>query len=958
MNYLYDKDNSIIALAELALHKKYGEEYSQKSSIIHQNPNSAESKGIIKSLIDTQYENVLNKISGAIVLAYERSKIKLHQDIGQTNLAISHDNLNVAWAKFGELKQPSMIDSNYMPKSSTLVQNLKPGDIVFVPVENIGKGLGPRTVQEMFYDSYVDVKGKTIIRTLVKTQVEDPLNPGKTMAVLQTRKRVASKFDQKGNLIETNAVDARIQNSDIHDLFSYDETTKYESIDTKVKDGYMTFQSTLDLLKSNPKTKVVIDKISHKIKYIQGSTIMIDYKGGVPMNISDINKIEYPLDPSASEGQFEKLNEEDIKNNPNWTKFSRADIGEHIAFKKGASDKELTEGIVVAVGKRGDNKIIYYKTSPKAAEGKLAKSTIGYITESNVRYVSSPTQEYHISLDEQSQVNDFVGNYFLNEKGQPEELITVFSKSKPGSFKELDYSVSQINKYSKISPKDILYDVATKATFKVVHSGLDFIKATRLVDNDIRYWSLQKEDLSSFLLFSKSPINESFANSHIRKNSANLYAEQRDGSVEATVWRNYNGFTYSLPKRLTLAQFENHPLFERRIGADGKIENPIDVTQETIKELGERYKWDMLPNTLYMKFGEDGKSIYKNTENTVRIPMNNENFKNILNNLETLQTYLVPGTFIQFKGNSDSFIIEKVYKDHIELGSYHHTLSANESIKDQKLKYVKAEKFFLNKESLDKGVEIVNLYLPKWATASYDNLSQYKTITDHKDSKLTKYSVSDSIEIIGMLADVVKSKYNTDITLVHTHDLHKFGNPELFKSAAFATKDGIYINIDKASIEEPVHEVLHLIMATMKASDPETYYRLVNSVQYHPLFNEISKVYDEINTEKLEETFIKLLSKTFRQNILKEGVYTEPAFNKAMKQSISDLMDLTEDLSWEDSFEMLGKPINDVLFDFGSKLVDNEESLIDRKSVSYMFDISGKIKTLLDEGKLEQKCSY
>jgi hypothetical protein len=147
-----------------------------------------------------------------------------------------------------------------------------------------------------------------------------------------------------------------------------------------------------------------------------------------------------------------------------------------------------------------------------------------------------------------------------------------------------------------------------------------------------------------------------------------------------------------------------------------------------------------------------------------------------------------------------------------------------------------------------------------------------------------------------MIADVIRNKYNVPVTILHNNDLAQFKNPDVYKSAAFSTPEGIYINIDKASIAEPLHEVLHLVLATMKASDPTTYYRLVNSVQYHPLFDEVSAAYDEINTEKLEETFVQLLSRTFRHNIIKEGVYDEPAFNRAVKASISDLLELSHPL--------------------------------------------------------------
>ena len=52
----------------------------------------------------------------------------------------------------------------------------------------------------------------------------------------------------------------------------------------------------------------------------------------------------------------------------------------------------------------------------------------------------------------------------------------------------------------------------------------------------------------------------------------------------------------------------------------------------------------------------------------------------------------------------------------------------------------------------------------------------------------------------------------------------------------------------------------------------------------------------------------------------------------------------------------MGKPVKTLLEDFGSKLIMNPESLIDESSVYMMFEISGKIKQLLETGNLEQKC--
>ena len=52
----------------------------------------------------------------------------------------------------------------------------------------------------------------------------------------------------------------------------------------------------------------------------------------------------------------------------------------------------------------------------------------------------------------------------------------------------------------------------------------------------------------------------------------------------------------------------------------------------------------------------------------------------------------------------------------------------------------------------------------------------------------------------------------------------------------------------------------------------------------------------------------------------------------------------------------MGKPLKDILEEFGSNLINNPETLIDDSKVYMMFDISTTIKNLLDSGELKQKC--
>ena len=160
--------------------------------------------------------------------------------------------------------------------------------------------------------------------------------------------------------------------------------------------------------------------------------------------------------------------------------------------------------------------------------------------------------------------------------------------------------------------------------------------------------------------------------------------------------------------------------------------------------------------------------------------------------------------------------------------------------------------------------------------------------------ELTNYS--DSKEFIAQLSEFLQEKFNVKINLITNKDLKSFNRPDVYSARAFTNGKEVYVNIDKASIAEPLHELLHLVMATMKATDPDTYYSLVNSVQYHDSFQKIAKSYEDINTELLEEAFVQLFSKTFRKNILKSGIFNENIFHKAIRNSVRDMLDLEKSL--------------------------------------------------------------
>lgn len=82
--------------------------------------------------------------------------------------------------------------------------------------------------------------------------------------------------------------------------------------------------------------------------------------------------------------------------------------------------------------------------------------------------------------------------------------------------------------------------------------------------------------------------------------------------------------------------------------------------------------------------------------------------------------------------------------------------------------------------------------------------------------------------------------------------------PEGFSEAKAFIKDGqIYINTDKATIDSPVHEQLHLFMGSVRFANPQLYYSLVQSVEQLPNFELLAEQFpNRAMSDVQEEIFV------------------------------------------------------------------------------------------------------
>lgn len=78
---------------------------------------------------------------------------------------------------------------------------------------------------------------------------------------------------------------------------------------------------------------------------------------------------------------------------------------------------------------------------------------------------------------------------------------------------------------------------------------------------------------------------------------------------------------------------------------------------------------------------------------------------------------------------------------------------------------------------------------------------------------------------------------------------------------AFVYNDTIYVNTDVASIDAPLHELLHIFVGSMRQSNPELYYSLVQSAEQFETYDLVAQMYPNRTQADLdEEVFIHELS--------------------------------------------------------------------------------------------------
>lgn len=138
--------------------------------------------------------------------------------------------------------------------------------------------------------------------------------------------------------------------------------------------------------------------------------------------------------------------------------------------------------------------------------------------------------------------------------------------------------------------------------------------------------------------------------------------------------------------------------------------------------------------------------------------------------------------------------------------------------------------------------------------------------SNKENVKTTIYSDKQAlVPIFNKLASLYGIKFH-NITIDDLQNDPKFKDViDAKHTNAFILNGDIYINMDIADIDAPIHEMTHMILGSVKYQNPQLYNELVSISEQLPVYNELSKNYQgrtrsDLNEEIFVTEFAKFIS--------------------------------------------------------------------------------------------------
>lgn len=157
----------------------------------------------------------------------------------------------------------------------------------------------------------------------------------------------------------------------------------------------------------------------------------------------------------------------------------------------------------------------------------------------------------------------------------------------------------------------------------------------------------------------------------------------------------------------------------------------------------------------------------------------------------------------------------------------------------------------------------------------------HKPTNDYKENEPIEPDKNvDSVEVFNRSIKKLANLYGIGFKAVTEAELNteQWRNlvPDASVTNAFIYGGDIYINVDRNSVDAPLHEMMHIFIGSLRFSNPELYQQLVNSAMQLPNYQEI---YDSFKIGNDRRTQNDINEEIFVQEMAKNLVGISDTFN-------------------------------------------------------------------------------
>lgn len=204
--------------------------------------------------------------------------------------------------------------------------------------------------------------------------------------------------------------------------------------------------------------------------------------------------------------------------------------------------------------------------------------------------------------------------------------------------------------------------------------------------------------------------------------------------------------------------------------------------------------------------------------------------------------------------NSEPHLREK-----LNLNTYN-SASIKEILKNTDTQDLEQANISLNNEYRDLDVDITPIH-----NDAIVEVTHRPTNRTYTKPYITTDTKVDEYQVFNNALTKLANKHGINLIPITNAELNseKWKNiPQVAQANAFIYNGDIYINIDKNSVDAPLHEMMHLLVGSMRFTEPKTYQQLIDSIEQMPQFELLAQKYPgrTMNDVK-EEIFVSEIAK-------------------------------------------------------------------------------------------------